>query len=140
MSDGARDAENALRSKYGTCPVCGEPGITRERRINGYTTCAKGHHILSREWDDQQPKRKTDVEIPTVGRIVRYVSYGTPGGEHKSTDRAAIVTETGVSPDGAGTTISLCVLNPTGMFFNEHVPCDTHVNPRGGTWHWPPRG
>ena len=99
---------------------------------------------------------------PTVGSIVHYVSYGTPGGEYKSECRAAIVTETDTSD-----TVGLCVLNPTGQFFNRTVtyhdgaetPGDPncpnreqHGNPfrycscgwmearhKGGTWHWPER-
>jgi hypothetical protein len=68
---------------------------------------------------------------PTVGRIVHYVSYGTPGGEYTSQCRAAVVTE--VNPDGA---VGLAVLNPTGMFFNQGVMADFTEN-QGGTWHWP---
>jgi hypothetical protein len=87
---------------------------------------------------------------PSVGRIVHYVSYGTPGGEYKSECRAAIITEVTEHPD-ADMTAGLCVLNPTGLFLNRGVPCD--LGPaesvgtnlcggllyRGGTWHWPER-
>jgi hypothetical protein len=66
---------------------------------------------------------------PTVGRIVYYKSYGTPNGEYKPEDRAAIVT--GVVDDE---TIHLCVLNPTGMFFNLNVK----QGPEGGQWDWMP--
>lgn len=69
---------------------------------------------------------------PSVGRIVHYVSYGTTGGEFKPEHRAAIVTW--VYPDQA---VALCVLNPNGMFFNEHVLFDVDCIP--GTWHWPER-
>jgi hypothetical protein len=104
---------------------------------------------------------------PRVGDKVHYVSYGTPGGEFGRECRAAIVTEvtqTEVNehnPAGDGTfrdTVGLCVLNPTGQFFNrgvlyqpgtftgptrETVPgeplpvstCDDLEFP-GGTWHW----
>lgn len=88
---------------------------------------------------------------PTVGRIVHYVSYGTPGGEYASECRAAVVTAVGSSDYE----ISLCVLNPTGLFFNHGVEEDQgeveerpipdtdliqHVTKhRGGTWHWPER-
>lgn len=102
---------------------------------------------------------------PSVGRVVHYVSYGTPGGEYTSECRAAIVTE--VAEGTSGITIGLAVLNPTGMFFNRTVPyaevaetpgnpdcvnkarhgnpfryCDCgwiETSPRGGTWHWPER-
>lgn len=70
-----------------------------------------------------------------VGRVVHYVSYGTPGGEYPSVCRAAIITEV-LEPYPA---VSLCVLNPTGMFFNQNVPYDDHDPPVGGSWHWPER-
>lgn len=72
----------------------------------------------------------------TVGRVVHYVAYGTPGGEYAvGVHRAAIVTEvTGTDPMFIG----LCVLNPSGMFFNDRVEFDPS-GVRGGTWHWPER-
>ena len=69
---------------------------------------------------------------PTVGRIVHYVSYGTPGGEYLSVCRAAVVTAVGPAM------VSLCVLNPEGMFFNRAVVQDESLI-KGGTWHWPER-
>ena len=98
---------------------------------------------------------------PSVGRVVHYVSYGSPGGEYKSECRAAIVTETNTSD-----TVGLAVLNPTGVFFDRTVTYhDGSGNPgspdctaphddgpfrycacgwsepafKGGTWHWPER-
>ena len=84
---------------------------------------------------------------PSVGRIVHYVSYGTPGGEYGSECRAAVVTEVGEvfvpegqahSPLAERTPVSLAVLNPEGMFFNRGVMQDEGAQ-RGGTWHWPER-
>ena len=69
---------------------------------------------------------------PSVGRIVHYVSYGTPGGEFLSECRAAIVTEVGEDE-----TVGLCVLNPTGLFLNRGLRHDE--SKAGGTWHWPER-
>ncbi|BAU28537.1 hypothetical protein DFP93_105232 [Aneurinibacillus soli] len=68
---------------------------------------------------------------PTVGRVVYYKSYGTPGGEYQSEDRAAIVTA--VKDADAGV-VDLCVLNPTGMFFNQNV----QQGNEGGQWDWMP--
>jgi len=85
---------------------------------------------------------------PTVGRIVHYVSYGTPGGEFKSECRAAIIAAVsgGHSPswgsggeriEGEPPVVSLVVFNPQGLFFNDCVQDeDAKV---GGTWHWPER-
>jgi hypothetical protein len=67
---------------------------------------------------------------PLVNQLVHYVSYGTPGGEYASQCRAAVVTEI-ISED----LVSLAVLNPTGLFFNQRVPRDASDEPRGGTWH-----
>ena len=87
---------------------------------------------------------------PTVGRIVHYVSYGTPvradGSQaYASLCRAAIVTEvTGRAvrpPDMTETdmhVVGLCVLNPTGQFFNRGV-VQMEDGRDGGTWHWPER-
>lgn len=68
---------------------------------------------------------------PSVGRIVHYQAYGTPGGEFKSVPRAAIVTE--VISD---TEIGVCVLNPQGIFFNR---VQYSEDPKPGCWNWPPR-
>ena len=73
---------------------------------------------------------------PSVGRIVHYVSLGTPGGEYGQECRAAVITEVQNDPR---TSAGLCVLNPTGQFFNRAVPYDGAVEPEGGTWHWPER-
>jgi hypothetical protein len=92
------------------------------------------------------------VTNPSVGRIVHYVSYGTPGGEYSKECRAAIVTE--VSPESKGDgqqIVGLAVLNPTGFFFNrecvhheaaetdDQAPGGGALNHPGGTWHWPER-
>ena len=69
---------------------------------------------------------------PTVGRIVHYHSYGTPGGEFKPLPRAAIITQ--VNTDG---TVGLCAVNPTGLFFHERCPFAEAPTP--GHWNWPPR-
>lgn len=72
----------------------------------------------------------------SVGRIVHYVSYGTPGGEYQSQCRAAIITEiAGAEPFE---TVGLCVLNPGGVFFDRAIPHDEDDH-KGGTWHWPER-
>lgn len=87
---------------------------------------------------------------PSVGSIVHYVSYGTPGGEYTAQCRAAIIA--GVPSavwQGDEQPVDLVVLNPTGLFFNT---CNYHEGDIGhdhtgaeipdrsyshGTWHWP---
>jgi hypothetical protein len=87
---------------------------------------------------------------PSVGRVVHYVSFGTPGGEYKSECRAAIVAAVPhVFPDHG--TVDLVVLNPSGLFFNradyhegdvghDHAAAEIPARSyRGGSWHWPER-
>jgi hypothetical protein len=72
---------------------------------------------------------------PTIGRIVHYQAYGTPGGEYPSVPRAAIVTEVGED----GETLGLFVANPTGTFFNRAIAHAPNDKPTPGCWNWPPR-
>jgi hypothetical protein len=87
---------------------------------------------------------------PSIGRTVHYVSFGTPGGEYSRECRAAIITEVNHLGDGTVGSVGLCVLNPTGQFFNRAVPLHSGNEDRaggtnlcgaldfpGGTWHWP---
>lgn len=74
----------------------------------------------------------SEQQKPTIGRIVHYQSYGTPGGEYLPAPRAAVVTEVG--EDGV---VGLCVLNPTGQFFTQGVRFA--ATPTPGHWNWPPR-
>lgn len=74
----------------------------------------------------------TAEQKPSVGRIVHYHSYGSPGGEFKSEPRAAVIA--GVHDDGE---CDVVVFNPTGLFFNNK--CKYSADPKPGTWSWPPR-
>lgn len=73
---------------------------------------------------------------PSIGRVVHYQAFGTPGGEHPSVPRAAVITEVG-DPSDPRSAVGLAVLNPTGMFFNRSVPFSEQ--PKPGCWSWPPR-
>ena len=81
--------------------------------------------------------------VPSVGRVVHYVAYGTPGGEFPAgVCRAATITEVTVGhPEDLSRevdetpTVGLCVMNPTGLFFNRGIQYDPDKAP--GTWHWP---
>ncbi len=80
---------------------------------------------------------------PSVTRMVHYVSYSSPGGECEC--RAAVITEvvptarvSAVGRESVDYGVSLCVLNPEGMFFNRNVQHDEDGH-KAGTWHWPER-
>lgn len=79
---------------------------------------------------------------PSVGRIVHYLSRGSADGAFPPACRAAVVVECNEGPLQFGE-ITLCVLNPSGIFFDEGVPHDETQRPDGigapGTWHWPER-
>jgi hypothetical protein len=87
---------------------------------------------------------------PTVGRVVHYVSHGSPvrpDGKQVYTSecRAAIITEVyddDPVPESGVPYVGLCVLNPTGQFFSRGVLFDGHEDPAqraAGSWHWPER-
>jgi len=70
-------------------------------------------------------------DYPYVGKTIHYVAFGTPGGEYTAgVHRAAVITQ--VDDDQW---VSLCVLNPTGLFFNQrcHYDRDGTVP---GSWHF----
>lgn len=77
----------------------------------------------------------TQDNKPTVGRIVHYVSRGSADGVYGRECRAAIVTGT---HEHDPQLVSLCVLNPLGMFFDLAVSYGG-LGDVGGTWHWPER-
>lgn len=107
---------------------------------DGHSTAEKYRRVASLCYDDW-----VENQTPSVGRIVHYVSYGTPGGEYGKQCRAAIVTEVNdraVDPTTMEPTnswvVGLCVLNPTGQYFNQGVVQREDYHD-GGTWHWPER-
>lgn len=90
-------------------------------------------------------------QLPTVGRIVHYVSHGSPVREDGTQAftaqcRAAIITEVGDYPEGISEVdrgniavpVGLCVLNPTGQFFQQGA-MQSELGHEGGSWHWPER-
>lgn len=99
---------------------------------DGHSTTEKYRRVARLCYDDVMSR-----ETPSVGRIVHYVSYGTPGGEFESECRAAVVTEVLPTEPYEDQIASLCVLNPTGQFFNQNVTQDEDKPYSGGTWHWP---
>jgi hypothetical protein len=92
------------------------------------------------------------AQKPSVGRVVHYVSYGTPvrpDGSQAFTAqcRAAIITETAEQMgSNAPDVVGLAVLNPDGLFFHplskggcRHEDVGDADHMAGGTWHWPER-
>ena len=68
---------------------------------------------------------------PSIGRIVHYQKYGTPGGEHKAEPSPAVITKI-----LEGDKCALFVMNPNGCYFNETPYSET---PKPGHWNWPPK-
>lgn len=85
-----------------------------------------------------------NTQPPSIGRIVHYQAHGSPNGQHKSEPRAAVITGLHYGPANIGEKgelstecVDLCVLNPTGMYFN--VACIFDADAAPGSWRWPPR-
>jgi hypothetical protein len=75
---------------------------------------------------------------PSVGRIIHYVSYGSPvredGSQAFSSEcRAAVITQVHDAE-----CVGLMAMNPTGLFFHDESWIDEE-NHSGGSWHWPER-
>lgn len=98
------------------------------------------------------------MPMPTVNRMVHYISHGTPlrpdGSQaYTSRCRAAIITEVGPETDEVlGQAylegwdkpeylhiVGLVAINPTGFFFHSLTDggCRYDTNRSAGTWHWP---
>lgn len=83
---------------------------------------------------------------PSVGRVVHYVSHGTPprpdGSQAFTAEcRAAIITAVHSAdpvPEHGVPYVDLFVMNPTGVFLNQGCKHDEEQR-AGGTWHWPER-
>lgn len=77
---------------------------------------------------------------PTVGRIVHYQSYGTPGGEFLPTPTAALIVEVNAQGThesyGLGLA-TLAVFYPNGISFKQTISYADAPTP--GCWNWPPR-
>lgn len=91
---------------------------------------------------------------PSVGRIVHYVSHGTPLREdgsqaYSSVCRAAVIAEVPAALPALAEPLDGCangtqgiwaahlaVFNPQGMFFNPDALRDEEGH-AGGTWHFP---
>ena len=69
---------------------------------------------------------------PSIGRIVHYQRWGTPGNELPSEPSPAIIVK--VHEDDA---CDIVVFNPNGQYFNNK--CQFSAEPRHGHWNWPPR-
>ena len=69
------------------------------------------------------------MQKPTIGRIVIYTKYGSPGGEHLPEQSPAVITKV----DDDGTTAHLFVMNPNGCYFNKTPFSET---PKPGHWSW----
>lgn len=72
-------------------------------------------------------------QMPSIGRIVLYQKYGTPGGEHKAEPSPAMITKVIDAESGS---CMLFVMNPNGLYFNETPYSE---EPKAGHWSWPPR-
>jgi hypothetical protein len=88
---------------------------------------------------ERETAPQREVQAPSLGRIVHYVAFGSPGGEFPAgKHRAALITNVYDQPGGGvhPTRVDLVVFNPNGYYFNQHVEMD----PKGrkpGSWHWP---
>lgn len=70
------------------------------------------------------------AQEPAIGRIVHYRARGSADGKFPPVCRAAIVTDVHDL-----FTVSLAVINPSGIFFDTHL-CESPTEFVPGSWHW----
>lgn len=95
-----------------------------------------GHTYFERrqEFKRQEEERKLSEKLkPSIGRVVHYQRYGSPGGEHKPEPSPAIIVQV---LNEESQQCQLAVFNPNGMYFNA-TPYSPE--PKPGHWSWPPR-
>jgi hypothetical protein len=73
------------------------------------------------------------MQVPSIGRVVHYQRYGSPGGEHKAEPSPAVITQI---LDPLNGDVMLFVMNPNGLYFNKTPYAE---EPTPGHWSWPPR-
>lgn len=69
----------------------------------------------------------------SIGRIVLYMRFGSPGGEHLPEPSPAIISKV-INEDTQE--CQLLVINPNGLYFNA-TPFSSELKP--GHWSWPQR-
>lgn len=72
------------------------------------------------------------MQKASIGRVVLYCKYGTPGGEHLPEPSPAIVTKV---LNEETQECQLVVFNPNGLYFNP-TPYSEELKP--GHWSWMP--
>ena len=76
------------------------------------------------------------MPVPSVGRVVHYLSRGSADGRFPPEARAAIVTEVSGSSEYL---VGLAVFNPTGIFLHSLDSGGAIYGDQPGEWTWPPR-
>lgn len=128
---------NRIPYVQGRCPACGHEVLILGE--GGYVTCS----LIDCPDPEAVTKMLERKDGIVLGQMVHYVSHGTPVREDgtqafPATCRAAVITdmEQEYDPATRRAVVSLCVLNPTGMFFTQHLefrPDTATLVP--GTWH-----
>lgn len=72
------------------------------------------------------------MQKASVGRMVHYMRYGTPGGEHLPEPSPAVVVKV---LDENTNRCQLFVMNPNGLYFNDTPYSE---EPKPGHWSWMP--
>jgi hypothetical protein len=62
---------------YGLCPICGAPGVRRERRPNGNDTCENGHVYPSAQAKPHTPVAVTPCPADLGPLVIACVGHST---------------------------------------------------------------
>lgn len=105
-----------MATDYGFCPICGAPGVERERRPNGNDACQQGHAYPS--------SKALGVRPTKAMQMIPLYAFATRIGATVDLTR---------KPDGVWT----CTLRHTDMMKDSrlHAPAGTGRGPREAATH-----
>lgn len=86
-------------------------------------------HFRKQGMTDEQIARVLFPSDPEVGDSVIYMARGSADGKYPAVPRAATVTQV-LDREHVG----LCIMNPTGLFFDTN--CTFALEPTPGCWSW----
>lgn len=109
---------------YGRCVTCGAPGVIRERRPDGDTTCQKGHKHKSASFDrhEQSFIHNNELGITPAGSYPPYLNLRPRGtGQGFTLTVRGEPEESNGIPVGSGSTVFIYLTHQDLADLRDHA-------------------